>query len=231
MKKFMTMCAVGLALAVSSVASADSVFDSSSADALRWQTAPVLGTSVDAATGNVVVQTTLGVITIPSVEIGDPPDTGVSMTDFWTNPVLAGGHYYDPNAFVASGSGIYLDPAATYTYTASWSFFGNGYTSPYNYTDTNTSFSEASGFIMLMSGFGGGLPAPVMDVGRWNYTETWTDNNPNNGGYITASRDFVVHDLAAVPLPASVGVGFSMLAGFGAMFAFRKRLSRRPRIA
>jgi len=34
-----------------------------------------------------------------------------------------------------------------------------------------------------------------------------------------------------VPLPASVGVGFSMLAGFGAFFGLRKRLSRRPRIA
>jgi hypothetical protein len=40
------------------------------------------------------------------------------------------------------------------------------------------------------------------------------------------------HDTAApVPLPAAAGVGFSMLGGFGGLFAFRKRLNRRARIA
>jgi hypothetical protein len=34
-----------------------------------------------------------------------------------------------------------------------------------------------------------------------------------------------------VPLPATAGVGFSMLAGFGVLAAARKRLGRRPQIA
>ena len=38
-------------------------------------------------------------------------------------------------------------------------------------------------------------------------------------------------DVLPVPLPASATVGFAMLAGFGALFAFRKRLARRPQIA
>ncbi len=39
-------------------------------------------------------------------------------------------------------------------------------------------------------------------------------------------------DLASpVPLPASAGVGFAMLAGFGAMFAARKRLVRKAQTA
>ena len=40
------------------------------------------------------------------------------------------------------------------------------------------------------------------------------------------------HDnTAPVPLPAAVGVGFSMLGGFGMLAGLRKRLRRRPRIA
>ena len=35
----------------------------------------------------------------------------------------------------------------------------------------------------------------------------------------------------AVPLPASVGVGFVMLAGFGALFGISKRIKRKARIA
>jgi hypothetical protein len=38
-------------------------------------------------------------------------------------------------------------------------------------------------------------------------------------------------ELVPVPLPAAAGVGFSMLGGFGFLAAFRKRLSRRARIA
>jgi hypothetical protein len=38
-------------------------------------------------------------------------------------------------------------------------------------------------------------------------------------------------DAAAVPLPASAGVGFATLAGFGIVFAARRRLGRRLRIA
>jgi hypothetical protein len=36
---------------------------------------------------------------------------------------------------------------------------------------------------------------------------------------------------APVPLPASAGVGLSMLGASGVLFSFRRRLSRRPRIA
>jgi hypothetical protein len=51
--------------------------------------------------------------------------------------------------------------------------------------------------------------------------------------FTRTNGDIVNLNLGAspVPLPASAGVGFSMLAGFGVIFAFRKKLSRKARIA
>jgi hypothetical protein len=54
----------------------------------------------------------------------------------------------------------------------------------------------------------------------------WT-NMYANMQLINNGRD----DIAAVPLPAAAGIGFSMLGSFGILAALRKRLRRTPRIA
>jgi hypothetical protein len=189
-KTFNVVAILGLVLAVSAVASAD----------FSWQTQPVLGTAYSTATGNVVMTTTAGVITIPYPEAGDPPDTGVSMTEFLINPnVWDGAHWYDPNVNVFSGSGVNLDSTATYSYTGVFSFLGSG---PYDVVAAaNANFSEPSGFIMLNAGVGGFWRE---DIGPWKYTETWTDNA--TGASITSSCNFNV-----VPNPAALWGGLSLI--------------------
>jgi hypothetical protein len=56
--------------------------------------------------------------------------------------------------------------------------------------------------------------------------------NPGPVGLILAGTASIQQaDVAAVPLPASAGVGFSMLAGLGLLAGVRRKLFARPRIA
>jgi len=107
----------------------------------------------------------------------------------------------------------------------------------------------AVGGIIWMTDLSGNSVSPaavtVNLVGGGTYTYTDTTDFPAFTGFTSStpitsmtlsSSDFSTLDhlvvgAAAVPLPASAGVGFGMLAGFGGLFAARKRLSRRPRIA
>ncbi len=67
--------------------------------------------------------------------------------------------------------------------------------------------------------------------GSGNLGYGWTYNGaaPPQSESALADAAGILHpaDGIAVPLPASAGVGFAMLAGFGAVFATRKRLVRK----
>jgi len=62
-------------------------------------------------------------------------------------------------------------------------------------------------------------------VQNWSYSQSPDPHNPV--GFIASGE----LSYSAVPLPASVGVGFGMLGGFGALFGVRNKLTRRQRIA
>ncbi len=64
-------------------------------------------------------------------------------------------------------------------------------------------------------------------VQNWGGPESADDPN-NPVGFIAAGS--LTYQTAAVPLPAAAGVGFSMLAGFGALLGLRRRRHRKPRI-
>jgi hypothetical protein len=59
----------------------------------------------------------------------------------------------------------------------------------------------------------------------------WGSNSANKTTQLDAT--ITGPELAgnSTPLPAAAGIGFSMLGGFGALFAVRKRMSRKARIA
>ncbi len=185
---------------------------------LSWQTTPILGTDWSDTTGDVVMITgptpeqpaggyyydvdgnlVLGP-TIPHYSIAGDPLYQVgspSMTQFSINPtVWDGAHWYDPDVFVYSGSGVNLDPAMTYHYTGVYTYLGPN--SSYSVLAAeDTDFSEESGFVMLVTGVG---QFWLEDIGNWQYIETWTENG--TGLSISATTDFAV-----VPVPAAVLLG------------------------
>jgi len=59
-------------------------------------------------------------------------------------------------------------------------------------------------------------------------TQSDQDQGFDNSNHVFAAGDFSV---VPVPLPATAGVGFSMLTGFGVLAAFRRRLSQKRRVA
>jgi hypothetical protein len=188
---------------------------------VSWQTTPILGYSSSSVTGDLVVITgptptkpgggyyydvdgniVLGP-TIPHYSmVGDPlyQVGSPSVSLFYINPTAwdsGSGHFYDPNVWVYSGSGVYLDTANTYHYTGVYSFLGTPGNPAYDVVAAeNLAFSGAPGFIMLSAGLGWLWPE---DAGHWKYTETWTDNM--DGVSISASRDF---DVKLVPEPATI---------------------------
>jgi hypothetical protein len=196
----------------------------------NWQTQPILGTSASDVTGDVVVITgptpvkpgggfyydvdgnvVLGP-TIPHYSTVGDPLFGIgspSMTQFVINPtVWSGTHWYDPTVSVYSGSGVYLDPLATYHYTGTYSFLGTPGNPAYDLlVAENASFSEDSGFIMLITGVGDFW---LEDVGSWKYTETWMDNATLQS--ITSIRPF---EVVAVPVPGAVLLGLLGLSAAG----------------
>jgi len=198
--------------------------------ALSWQTEPIMGTGVTSITGDVVVITgpaptkpdgsfyydvdgnkVLGP-TIPHYSIpGDPlyQVGSPSMTEFWINPnVFENGHWTDKTARIAHGSGINVTQGTVYTWTADWYFLGTPGNDPYHVTDT-AAYTATESFVMLQGSL---VDLWAEDVGKWRYTETWTDGTNT----ICSVRDF---DVKAVPEPMSIFLG---IMGLGSVAGFRR---------
>ena len=133
MKKLLTILAAVMLVTMMGLGSAQAHF--------LWQTEPILGHSVT-YTGDVVVGTDNGYVTIPHVNLPDDPLNGVGLpgvTQFYFNPdTFTGGHWTDMVTQVAMGSGVYLNTDTTYTWTSTWSFLGTPGNSAYNIINTDT---------------------------------------------------------------------------------------------
>ncbi len=99
----------------------------------------------------------------------------------------------------------------------------------YGATETNVSFSGNAEIATAASW--------ALDAWDGNFTKA-TDvfalvnvDTPPTQSFSFTIVGFTPNIPPAVPLPAAADVGFGMLAGFGALFVFRKRLSRKSRIA
>jgi hypothetical protein len=116
---------------------------------------------------------------------------------------------------IHSGSGIYVDPGHTY----SWSSVFNDITSPGRSVTWADSYyaptvdEGGDGFVML---YGEGVSnLQNADVGNWTYVETWTDQA--GGTPLVSSTNFTV-----TPEPATMA--FLALGGVAALV---RRMRRR----
>ena len=171
---------------------------STAAMALSWQTAPILGTAV-VDTGDLVVTTGPIPITIPHYNMPGDPLQGVgspSMTEFWADPVTG-------LATVATGSGVWLDPAL---YTVNTWFADSLGVHQGDWTETAV-WDDT--FIM---NYNDGAP---FAIGNWTYHEDWTQG----GVTITSNTPFTVK---AVPEPMSIMSLMLGIMGLGSVAGFRK---------
>jgi hypothetical protein len=214
---------------------------STAAQALSFQTEPILGTDYSSITGDVVMITgptpidpgtglpyrdvdnniVLGP-TIPHYSISGDPLEGVgspSMTVFGIYPFTVGtggnlGHMVDLNTFVYSGSGVNLDPC-TVSYTGVYTFNPGG-TGTY---DVVAAAANGVSFLdeydnwesFIMLNTGVGQ-FWLEDAGLWRYTETWWTDATS----ITKVRDF---ELKVVPEPMSIMLG---IMGLASVAGFRR---------
>jgi hypothetical protein len=128
--------------------------------------------------------------------------------------------------------GVYNGPDGTVTYDAS---------NPGSDTDLiNTLYYVGAGNAWWPGGSDPDPSNPLLgqqgaidSTAAWvsaNVTEisaTYTLTLPDVGSYSGSASVLVT----PVPLPAAAGIGFCMLGGFGALFAMRKQLGRKARIA
>jgi hypothetical protein len=151
--------------------------------------AVALGTSV-AYTGNVVVSTTSGLITIPYIEVGDPLDTGVSMSTF-----VADG---TGSANVATGSGVYVDPSQEWSVEAWFVNWADPTTKVGYWSEWN---AGGDAFMMAFN------DASPFAIGQWTYYENWTQPD---GEALSATNFQVVPEPATLSL---LGLGLVGLVG------------------
>ena len=176
---------------------------------LAWQTAPVLGTAYS-YTGDVVITTTTGAITIPHYSLPGDPLNGVggpSMTLF------GGGQS------VVTGSGVWVVPGVTYDITGVFQQISGG-SRTVTYGETYTGNAE---FIMeaffnsdyLTAGSPMSNLLTSADIGKWTYTETWTAGSNS----ITATNAFTV-----IPEPGTMLLLGAALLGLGAARRYSRKL-------
>ena len=211
MKKLLTILAAGMLITMMGLGSAQADF--------TWQTQPILGHSVSDATGDVVVTTDAGQVTIPHVNLPGDLLYGVGLpgvSQFYFNPdTFTGGHWTDTVTTVAMGSGVYLNAGTTYTWTSTWSFLGTPGNSAYNLTDTGI-YDQGQTYVMLMSYINNFW---LEDAGNWQYTQGWTDNASGGLSITSTPVDFT---LTAVPLPPTALLLAPGLLGLG-LLRLRKR--------
>jgi hypothetical protein len=134
-------------------------------------------------------------------------------------PTTATGRPFRPLVIGTEGSAVALDGVAV----NSWD-----YENVFSFSPTNPSAFSYGNMEWQMCSF---TFTATSTTEYLQFTSRTVDPS-GNGSYPHAfgpALDAV--SVVPVPLPAAAGVGFSMLGGFGGLFAFRKRLKRQARIA
>ena len=201
MKKLITIClaVVTMILAIGSTALAD----------LSWQTTPILGTSTYIfdntllGCSDVIVVTGAVPVSIPHYSIAGDPLFGIgspSMTEFTIGQTID------------AGSGINVVDGDTYR----WSVV---YTGPGRTITWEDNYFADSGENFVMNYLDPVSTLTTADLGKWNYTETWTDISMMTGMFFAAppSISYSV-DFLVIPEPATI-----CMLGFGALSLIRRK--------